>query len=1023
MARYISPPQTQLVGEVVSPIARRYSNRCLYTTPGTYSFTVPGGVTEILAVAVGPGTSPEIFCYDCKTRALGTGFICTNSMSQCCKALNLCITNYTCMVVCNCCCTGSTLCNCPAVCAFTCSQCGGPSLYRITKIASSSGGGYAEKVMPVTPGSTVAVQVGSCQGNSCVCVSASHCIVATGACIQFASCHRNGVVNLTSTTCCTYADGTTAYNCSCGVCLFLGEGQDPCCIAPGQGFGGTINRTGGVGTIDCFCSRFICSWSGQITLPDTSYTTWTCCQIWAGCAPCSSCFVQCGNGSGMCYLCSDGGSGTCQRVCFATQCGMGWCSCCSTNNLQRYTDSNNQSSRTICICSIFCTCPNVSSCNWCNSWTFIPWCDQNLCHLTTCSNYIYFGGSSAGNYYGNGVQSCSDQAYSRCTPSSLWLCNNFQCTRCLLVCTPPANCPSGCINFEVVAPLVWPTGPSGMCTSCVGFSGAKADLIDTFWLGRPITTPACDFTESNRVSALCCNCANYNLKNASGANVSFCDKLTYSFWGTTCAGCNLCCNCLSFSGIRGWEAGQASYATFVHCTQASCLWCTNYNPCDRSGTGGIGLGAARYCGGQVSDGCVVGGISNSYWDLFFCDCNGVACWRPGMRDTFERTMGYPAQAFFPMMEWFWGNSACTSVCINFDYPCCQPGPLPPGSCNTGFNHCKYWMHYYQNLCFSTYLYNCNPSYGYSCCIVKYLINTGTSAPAQFIGSVSGILAQGAVQGGAGSAAPGSWPQSAGGFISSATLTNGGSGYTSTPTVIITGGGGVDADIAPIMSFCCCVTNLTSGGGTTTINTICGGSVVGVKINNRGKNFTSAPCISFVGGGAGTPACASLNLSFDTTSFGSGGGSCCSPQTIIQNIVVVDSDAVKCVIPAYGGRGNTVRQEPYFFSYPGISAILSSPASPNCYIGDTTTGCDWFDTTQIRGGGGNGCFISAGYPTIYPQPPGPGGGGAAGLTEQSNYCASHGGILAGGAGLCGNGGFGGGAGLGGQPGGGMVVIYW
>ena len=37
------------------PKKSRYQNRCLYTTPGLYQFTVPSGVTTINTVVVGPG--------------------------------------------------------------------------------------------------------------------------------------------------------------------------------------------------------------------------------------------------------------------------------------------------------------------------------------------------------------------------------------------------------------------------------------------------------------------------------------------------------------------------------------------------------------------------------------------------------------------------------------------------------------------------------------------------------------------------------------------------------------------------------------------------------------------------------------------------------------------------------------------------------------------------------------------------------------------------------------------------------
>ena len=46
MARYISTPS----------IAAGFANRCVYSTPGTFTYTVPDGVTSVKAIAVGGGS-------------------------------------------------------------------------------------------------------------------------------------------------------------------------------------------------------------------------------------------------------------------------------------------------------------------------------------------------------------------------------------------------------------------------------------------------------------------------------------------------------------------------------------------------------------------------------------------------------------------------------------------------------------------------------------------------------------------------------------------------------------------------------------------------------------------------------------------------------------------------------------------------------------------------------------------------------------------------------------------------------
>lgn len=66
-----------------------------------------------------------------------------------------------------------------------------------------------------------------------------------------------------------------------------------------------------------------------------------------------------------------------------------------------------------------------------------------------------------------------------------------------------------------------------------------------------------------------------------------------------------------------------------------------------------------------------------------------------------------------------------------------------------------------------------------------------------------------------------------GRIISITVTDGGTGYTTAPTVSITGGGGT---------------------GATAVAEVVAGEVVSVTITNPGSGYTSAPTISFTGGG-------------------------------------------------------------------------------------------------------------------------------------------------------------------------------
>lgn len=107
-----------------------------------------------------------------------------------------------------------------------------------------------------------------------------------------------------------------------------------------------------------------------------------------------------------------------------------------------------------------------------------------------------------------------------------------------------------------------------------------------------------------------------------------------------------------------------------------------------------------------------------------------------------------------------------------------------------------------------------------------------------------------------------------GLVSSISVTNAGSGYTSTPSVTITGGGGNNATaVAGFLSFATgtvgvTITNggtgytatpnvaITGGGGNNAAATaiIAGGSVVGVVVTNPGTGYTSNPTVTITGGG-------------------------------------------------------------------------------------------------------------------------------------------------------------------------------
>jgi hypothetical protein len=91
---------------------------------------------------------------------------------------------------------------------------------------------------------------------------------------------------------------------------------------------------------------------------------------------------------------------------------------------------------------------------------------------------------------------------------------------------------------------------------------------------------------------------------------------------------------------------------------------------------------------------------------------------------------------------------------------------------------------------------------------------------------------------------------AGSLIDSVTLSSGGAGYTSTPTVNIASGAG--ADVAP-------------PSATATIGAaVAGGTLSAINLNNPGTGYTTAPLVVLTGGGVGVTTIATATASIATT---------------------------------------------------------------------------------------------------------------------------------------------------------------
>ena len=110
---------------------------------------------------------------------------------------------------------------------------------------------------------------------------------------------------------------------------------------------------------------------------------------------------------------------------------------------------------------------------------------------------------------------------------------------------------------------------------------------------------------------------------------------------------------------------------------------------------------------------------------------------------------------------------------------------------------------------------------------------------------------------------------ASGVVTSVTITNAGTGYTSAPTVAFSGGGGSGAaGTAVLVGTSVAQVSVTNGGsgyttaptvqlnggggsGATAYATVSAGAVLSVTITNSGSGYTSAPSVAFVGGQSGT----------------------------------------------------------------------------------------------------------------------------------------------------------------------------
>ncbi len=167
-------------------------------------------------------------------------------------------------------------------------------------------------------------------------------------------------------------------------------------------------------------------------------------------------------------------------------------------------------------------------------------------------------------------------------------------------------------------------------------------------------------------------------------------------------------------------------------------------------------------------------------------------------------------------------------------------------------------------------------------------------------------------------------------VTSVTLNSRGSGYTSAPNVTFSGGGGT---------------------GAVGIATISGGVVTSVLITNFGSGYTSAPTVTFSGGGATTQATGTANItgytSAPSVAFIGGGGTGAAGTAIL-------TETVTSVTLNSGGSGYTSAPNVIFSGGGGTgaagTAILSGGVVTSVRITNVGSGYTSAPTVTFSGGG-------------------------------------------------------------------------
>lgn len=995
----------------------RFNCRCIYTTPGTYTFTVPSGVCSITAVAVGPGG-----CANCVVK-LGEKYIYKICESIC---------NNRCQVICNSTspypCSGfgydcvGLLLNCTFYCTsfrlggfVSCSNVGQNNCFRsnydsvysqidYAVIDSGPGGGYSEKQITTTPGSTFCIVVGVNTGNNFSCINGQIC--ATGPCIQ----NGTGISTVTQYTCScccvceTYCciSNNTCYRSEsyskCGPVCYIKEKQINSCLVPGCGYGGTTNRSGGFGcNVKSFCF--------PLGFDDLNYDQCSCVAI---CSP------LCGANPFLCVarnisLCtsivldpSTGSMAVCpsdlvaNHTCYFPQCAFRYsCPGCTLwycrggevrRNCLNYCD-------TITRCTIGC-----AGCTWNPmSYFLIPSCYCGVCFSNCCSNFIGIvtdisninclsvlcnmgGGSSGGSpcyngVYQSGICQCELIRSTEDRPTITSCAGGrpvFSDGSCYFACPiemrvystyDPTSTDLGYSRFA----LVTNTG----CNPCncrdIGcfFCTCRFDIIKNMW--GIVSGPQCFSFGATGIGNSLTLCDPLRFARSAGSCVGH----VYCFPNTGCSGfCSGCCQgCVSYYGTcycalptlwRTLSGGSSCGRSESTCTLVcSCnLIQSCFSVCSCAFGGGYG-------------GYTISYPATTYWPTCTCySSTGGVC-----------TGGIPV---FNIYELFCDSSG---KCVNFCCLCTDAGKQFHTSLGeSGLDVLR--LHFSPCACSG----KCFGSYNNWPCYFAS-VGVGTTIPC---GGNSPLLPR-----------------------QELTVCD--------PRYIPNNYHSINVQLTYCLGCASCIW----GGGSNCIfcnsfasatSNLCRGYKLGIESDaGAGTGYT--------GSGRNCTCCYSYTIA--ATSWAAApctGGVCCCTQCLTECFTVTD----------YGGGGGHYSSNcpTKITCFGRCSFIILTPSGGKGW-GDYDTALitsnssenklnppskepkltTWFDTRQAKGSGATGpiCVGGVCYPAVKA---GPGGGGIGGFgNEYASTCVFGGAVCSGTAGP------GGGAGGQGVPGTGMVVIYW